>query len=295
MGRAGFTGEPAAGSDLSPPCSLATIRRLRSAFQREFFFFGGMTSCFRRPSSELVWLESGLMTARRLWFRGGLAVCLLALGAHQLWRHGHDYVFANQFAVVEPGKIYRGAWQKSWPMRRIARNCKIKTILALAHPDDHPFSVRERALAEELGIRWIHVPIVDQRDASNSKTIFDVLDEAAAVLADPQNYPIFFHCHHGLNRASMAQIAYRTKYCGWTLDQSSNEIAQTFGLVKVSHGPDYRCMAAYYQTRVLPYRNQTARGIHFPSEFLSAAGSMATVDPAPRQSGAACQFHPAHP
>ena len=59
----------------------------------------------------------------------------------------------------------------------------------------------------------------------------------------------------GLNRASMAQIAYRTKYCGWTLDQATDEIARTVGLVKVTHGPDYRHMVDYYNTRVLPMRN----------------------------------------
>lgn len=195
------------------------------------------------------------MTARKLWVRRGLVICLVVLGAEQIWRHGHDYVLPREFAVVEPGKIYRGAWQKSWPMRRIAGDYKIRTILALAHPDDHPLTVGERALAQELGIRWIHVPIVDQRDAANPKTLSDLLDDAAAVLADPANYPIFFHCHHGLNRASMAQIAYRTKYCGWTLDQATDEVARTVGLVKVTHGPDYRHMVDYYNTRVLPMRN----------------------------------------
>lgn len=195
------------------------------------------------------------MTARKLWARRGLLICLALFGAEQLWRHGHDYVLPREFAVVEPGKIYRGAWQKNWPMRRIASDYKIRTILALAHPDDHPLSVSEQALARELGIRWIHIPIVDQREAANRKTLSDLLDEAAAVLADPANYPIFFHCHHGMNRASMVQIAYRTKYCVWTFDQATDEIARTVGLVKVTHGPDYRHMVDYYNTRVLPTRN----------------------------------------
>jgi hypothetical protein len=83
-----------------------------------------------------------------------------------------------------------------------------------------------------------------------------LLDQAAAVLADPANYPLFFHCHHGLNRTSMVQIAYRTRYCGWTLAQAADEIERTVGLVKVAHGPDYRHMVAYYDTRVLPDRTR---------------------------------------
>ena len=186
--------------------------------------------------------------------RGALAIGLLVFAAEQLWRHGHDYVLPREFAVVEEGKLYRGGWQKDWPMRRIVRDYGIKTVLALAHPPDHFLSVREKALCDELGVRWVHIPIVDLRNEGNARDVSDLLDEAAAVLADPANQPIFFHCHHGLNRASMAQIAYRTRYCGWTLEQATDEVARTIGLVKVTHGPDYRHMVDYYQHRVLPSR-----------------------------------------
>jgi len=195
------------------------------------------------------------MSTRRKWARLALSIGLAALSAHLLWRHGHDYVFPNQFAEVVPGKIYRGAWQKEWPMRQIARDRKIKTILALAHPYDSSIAVKERALCKELGIRWVHVPIIDQRSEEQPKTIFELLDEAAAVLNDPANYPIFFHCHHGLNRVSMTQIAYRTKFCGWTLQQATDEVASSFGLVTVNHGPDFRTMTNYYDKCVLPFRD----------------------------------------
>src|SRR4051794_5212311 len=145
---------------------------------------------------------------RRAWILRGLAALLGAVGCQQVWRHGRDYVFADRFAVVEPGKIYRGAWQQPWPMRRIVRTYHIKTILALAHPPDHPLARRERALARELGVRWVHVPISERRESDGSPVLFDRLEEAAAVLGDPANYPVYFHCHHGINRASMVQVAY---------------------------------------------------------------------------------------
>ncbi|WP_337176736.1 tyrosine protein phosphatase [Paludisphaera sp.] len=198
------------------------------------------------------------MTNRRKFLRASLGVGLTGLACHQLWRHGHDYVFAHNFAEIVPGKIYRGAWQKEWPMRRIARDYQLKSILALAHPYDAAISVKERELAKELGITWFHKPIIDQRGAAEPKTIFEILDEAAAVLNDPANHPIFFHCHHGLNRVSMVQIAYRTKYCGWTLEQAAEEVASKFGLVKANQGPDYRTMVQYYAENVLPYREAQA-------------------------------------
>jgi protein tyrosine/serine phosphatase len=199
---------------------------------------------------------NGLLTAAKSWrnWTKGLAVVLVIVGLEQAWRHGRDYIFADRFAEVVPGKIYRGAWQQPWPMRRLVRDYKIKTIVALAHPPDDPLCVRERALAKELGCRWIHIPIVDDRSAIDGKTVNDCLEEAASVLADPANQPVYFHCHHGINRASMVQIAYRTMYCGWTLDQATAEIAHTFGLREVNHGPDYRHMTSFYRERVEPLR-----------------------------------------
>ncbi len=205
------------------------------------------------------------MINRRRWIRRALVVGAVGLGSEQLWRHGRTYVFPNRFLAVEPGKIYRGAWQRPWPMRRIVRDQKIKCILALAHPPDHELVIQERKLAAELNVKWIHIPIVDYRgtkDELAEEAISDLLDQAAAVLADPANYPLFFHCHHGMNRTSMVQIAYRTRYCGWTLEQAADEIERTVGLVKVAHGPDYRHMVAYYDSRVLPGRIREMEQAH---------------------------------
>jgi protein-tyrosine phosphatase len=198
-----------------------------------------------------------MMINRRIWLRRGLVGGLAALVCAQAWRHGRAYVVADRFAEVVPGKIYRGAWQRPWPMRRIVQQYKVKTVLALAHRRDDPLAVREQELAREMGFRWVHIPIVDERGQKDYDVMNEKLEAAAAVLADPANYPIYFHCHHGINRASMVQIAYRTKYCGWTLERATDEIRRTFGLVEVNHGPDYRHMELFYIARVLPYRDKT--------------------------------------
>ncbi len=214
-----------------------------------------------------------MITNRRVWIRRTVLIGTAGIGLQQLWHHGHDYVFPSRLVTVEPGKIFRGAWQKPWPMRAIVRDHKIKTVLALAHPADHYLSVQERKLAAELGVRWLHIPIVDNRgtqDRAAEDSISDLLEQAAAILADPGNYPIFFHCHHGLNRTSMVQIAYRTKYCGWTLQQAAAEIERTVGLVKVNHGPDYRHMVSFYENRVLPLRRQASASI--PDAASTAQG-----------------------
>lgn len=194
------------------------------------------------------------MSSRRKWFRLVAGIGLGVLAVHQTWRHGSDYVFAEQFAEIEPGKVYRGAWQKSWPMRRIIRDHRIKTIVALAHPPSHPLVAQEQAIADELNVKWVHVPIVDQRGMNDQEVVSDQLERAAAIVADPANQPVYFHCHHGINRASMVHMAYRMLYSGWTLEQATDEISRTFGLVEVSKGPDYRHMTRFYEERVLPRR-----------------------------------------
>lgn len=194
------------------------------------------------------------MKPNRVWLRRlGLAALVVVL-VHQAWRHGHDYVFADKFFEIEPGKVYRGAWQQDWPMRRIIRDEKLKTIVALAHPPEHPMAIREKSLAAETGVRWVHIPIVEERGTRLADGVADQLEKAAAVIADPANQPVYFHCHHGINRASMVHIAYRVLYSGWDLDRATDEVARNFGLVKVDHGPDYRFMAKFYEERVLPRR-----------------------------------------
>ena len=94
---------------------------------------------------------------------------------------------------------------------------KIKSVVALAHPADDYLVVRERTLAEELGISWIHLPIVDLRGRGPHPRRRAPTGSSRRRPSSPiPSQPVYFHCHHGLNRASMAQIAYRTKYCGWS-------------------------------------------------------------------------------
>ena len=73
------------------------------------------------------------MTNRR-WLYRAVMIVTAGVALQQLWRHGHDYIFPSRFVTVERGKIFRGAWQKPWPMRAIVHDHKIKTVLALAHP-----------------------------------------------------------------------------------------------------------------------------------------------------------------
>lgn len=198
------------------------------------------------------------MTRRRRWIRALIAVAVLAVAGQQAWRHLGAFVVPVRFRAVEPGKIYRGAWQTDWPMRRIVKDYKIRTILALAHPPEHDLPIKEGALARELGVRWVHRPILDDPKLAQGKDLNDLLDEAAAVLADPANQPVYFHCHHGVVRTSMVQVAYRTRFCGWDLDRAYDEVVRQFGSVELAPADRDR-LATYYRQRVLPARAALAQ------------------------------------
>ena len=145
------------------------------------------------------------------------------IGPEQLWRHGHDYVFPSQFMTVEPGRIFRGPGRNPGRSARLFATIRSRPSSPWLIPPTTTLPSRNSSWPASWECKWIHIPIVDHRgtnDRAAEDAISDLLDQAAAVLADPANHPIFFHCHHGLNRTSMVQIAYRTKYCGWTFDAS---------------------------------------------------------------------------
>lgn len=222
-------------------------------------------------------MDTLMVANRRKWLRRVLGVAAAGFAGEQTWRHGHDYVLAREFMVIEPGKVFRGGWQKPWPMRRIIRENKIKTIVTLAHPDHHPLVNSEKAICEETGVNFVHLPIHDIRGDDTRTYVSDQLEKAARIIGDPAAQPVFFHCHHGVNRASMAHIAWRTMMCGWSLEDSEQEVAHHFGLVSVNHGPDYRHMQKFFEERVVPYRLAKAEKAKADAETMARSGDKSTT------------------
>ena len=171
------------------------------------------------------------MTTNRRWIYRAIMIVTAGIALQQLWRHGHDYVFPSRFVTVERGKIFRGAWQKPWPMRAIIHDHKIKTVVALAHPPDDPLVIQERKLAAELGVKWLHIPIVDQRgtaDKSAEEAVSDLIDEARSTAwpIPRQSAGVFFHCHHGHRTERRWFKSPTGPSTGWldTQEQAADEI-----------------------------------------------------------------------
>lgn len=160
----------------------------------------------------------------------------LALSRNHLW--------VQNFHAVEPGAVYRGAEQKPGPLRRIIERHEIRTIVCLVDPEPD-----EQAMARSLGVQWLWVPL---GDCSTTAT-FNGLEQLAAILAEPANRPVFFHCRRGIYRSNLGQAVYRMKCCSWTLEQSLAEL-RTMGFDPDESGGDNSCvelLTRYYQQRIL--------------------------------------------
>ena len=94
----------------------------------------------------------------------------------------------------------------------------IRTVINLRVDDS------ERKLVESLGMRYVHIPIAMPLWSRPWKTI-PVADIAAffEVVADPQNQPVFVHCHRGADRTGMMVGMYRIAYDKWNGAGAYNE------------------------------------------------------------------------
>lgn len=134
---------------------------------------------------------------------------------------GWDRVFEKRVQVVVAGKIVRGAWQKSGPMRRIIDREGIRTIVTLtAINHDDPKYEEQEQVVRTTGVRWILIPM------RGSTATLDQMAEAADRLADPELQPVYFHCVAGHHRTGLAHAAYRIRHQGWSAERAWAELLQ---------------------------------------------------------------------
>ena len=110
------------------------------------------------------------------------------------------------FVQVDDG-LYRGAQPSSDGVRQLAR-LGIKTIVSLRRPSR--VMKTERALAEELGIQWVNIPIFAWWRPSEAQ-----IRQFLTIVTDPQQRPVFVHCRFGRNRTGVMVAVYRITQQGW--------------------------------------------------------------------------------
>jgi hypothetical protein len=147
---------------------------------------------------------------------GGGATLGLAWGGAAVW----DELIEKRVAVVAPGRLLRGAWQRPWPLRRIIARAQVRTIVTLtAINRDDPKDVRQARVVRDSGVSWVLVPM------RGSRATLEQMAEAADLLADPGRQPVFFHCVAGHHRTSLAHAAYLIRHRDFSADDAWREVA----------------------------------------------------------------------
>ena len=190
---------------------------------------------------------------RRTWIKlvcGSVGAPAALVGAWQF----RDDLIEKRFAVVVPGKVYRGAWQRPGPLRRIISRERIKTVVSLTsiNRDDPKYLGQERVLGE-LGVDWRFVRI------KGSYASVAQMARAAELLADPDLQPVYFHCVAGHHRSSQAHAAYRMLHDGWSADRAWAEVAALPWARPKTDTGDHRLIQAFAQTYPPIHPNQEGR------------------------------------
>jgi len=111
--------------------------------------------------------------------------------------------------------LYRGAQPSADGMRQLA-SMGIKTIVDLRRYSRD--MDEERRLAEQLGIRWVSLPVWVWSRPSEAQ-----MREFLAIAGDPSQRPVFVHCRLGRNRTGVMAALYRIAMQGWTPSRAYEE------------------------------------------------------------------------
>jgi uncharacterized protein (TIGR01244 family) len=112
----------------------------------------------------------------------------------------------------------------------------VRAVLNLRRPEEFK-AAEEAAKAQSLGLRYFLIP-VDTKHPRDEQA-----EEFLKILADPQNRPIFIHCHSA-NRVGAFWMIRRVLVDGWSFEDAEHE-ANKIGL----RGKELRRFARDYLRR----------------------------------------------
>ena len=156
------------------------------------------------------------LVSRRALLGLSLTTAAAATGVVQYW----DEFFLKRFAEVEPGQVYRAAWQARRPIGRLVETYGIKSILSLSVMGVNEEKYKNYAeVARARGVDWVLMPVV------GSYMTLPQMAEAADWIAQLPR-PLLFHCVAGHHRSTQAQSAWRMRHGGWSAKQAWAEVSQ---------------------------------------------------------------------
>jgi tyrosine-protein phosphatase SIW14 len=166
-------------------------------------------------------------------------------------READEKLLPNFHRVNE--HLYRGGQPLPGGIQRITA-LKIKTVINLRGEDEKSRVEEEEAKA--AGVRYYSVPLPGFGRPSDEQ-----VEEVLEIINDPQNWPVFVHCHHGEDRTGTIIAIYRISHDGWTSEQAKKE-AKSFGMSRFQFGmKDY--IGDYYKRWLQRPAQRTPNAVSF--------------------------------
>ena len=148
----------------------------------------------------------------------GLAAFLVASAAALPWYR--TTCPAPHFAAVVPGVLYRSGQPEGADWGVLFEHYGIRTVVDLRSEGETPAPRREASVCGEYGVRFIHMPVGDERLTAEQ------LDRLLETVADPDRRPVLIHCEYGKSRTGLAVAAYRIAAQGWSCDRALAELRE---------------------------------------------------------------------
>ncbi len=126
--------------------------------------------------------------------------------------------YPKRFAVVEEGVLYRSAQPAPRHLRNLVRDKGLRTLLIVREGESERV-LEEKAAAEQLGLKVVHIPIPSRQRLSDEHiaAFFECVDQ-------PANQPVLVHCSAGRHRTGYLCARYRIDRQGWTVDRAIEEM-----------------------------------------------------------------------
>jgi protein tyrosine phosphatase (PTP) superfamily phosphohydrolase (DUF442 family) len=130
---------------------------------------------------------------------------------------------AQNFHVVDPGKLYRSAQLSQKELKEIIDKYKIKTVINLRGPSPgHSWYDDEISAVSEKHIVHIDVPMTKD-SIPKREVLVDLLDTF-----EKAPRPILIHCQSGSDRTSLASAIYEMEYMNFSHDEAKKMISPRY-------------------------------------------------------------------
>ncbi len=159
-----------------------------------------------------------------------LLAAILTVGLATAFFRGYWATIGHRFTTITPDRVYQSAAVPAESLSEIVRDKRIKAVIDLRTSESKDFPPeQERRLLEKLGVCYYHLP---SKQIPEDKTV----DAFLEIAANPENYPMLIHCHHGEGRAVLFAAIYRIEFEGWD-NETARKASRLFHF-RGTFGPD---------------------------------------------------------